>query len=223
MNYLEQCITDLKSQGKGQSAPQRQQSYSRAVQLEEADNDDDDEEMEDQDQDETAISTPSTAPQDHSDSRISLPSLSQLTSMTSPSTLSTGAARHYSVSSTSQASYSPYIHSNQTSPAFGPQLLNVSMINMPYSASKESFGLGSPALKALDSNSSSRELADASSKAADSRRRSSKSRRSEKELDREATAALLMLNHDRRDWSSSRTGEPAKGTNGMSVKDLLSG
>jgi len=45
--------------------------------------------------------------------------------------------------------------------------------------------------------------------------------------DREATAALLMLNTDRRAWAGAagRTGKAAAGTGGrgMSVRDLLSG
>lgn len=83
----------------------------------------------------------------------------------------------------------------------------------PYSASRETFGLGSPALKALDSEPS------------DKRRRGNDSGRSEREheLDQEATAALLMLNHDRRSWKVEKEGEKRSGTGGMSVKDLLSG
>ena len=53
-------------------------------------------------------------------------------------------------------------------------------------------------------------------------RRATKSGRSEHELDQEATAALLMLNHDRRNWRGSREGEASRGNGGMSVKDLLS-
>lgn len=53
--------------------------------------------------------------------------------------------------------------------------------------------------------------------------------RSELELDQEATAALLMLNSDRRQWRGPNgfgKGEEdrrASGGGGMSVRDLLSG
>ena len=169
--------------------------------------------MEDDERHDTAVSTPSTLPQDRPGSNVSLPSLSQITSITSrsPSGPSTGAVRHYSISSASQASYSPYIHSNQASPAFGPQLSHVSLASTPYSAPRDAFGLGSPALRALDSVELSRNLPGASGNG-----------RSQQELDQEATAALLMLNNDRRNWRS-RESDAKRGNAGMSVKDLLSG
>lgn len=184
--------------------------------------------MADEEEDETAVSTPSTTPQDRPGSRVSLPSLSQITTMTtaSPSTFSTGAVRHYSASSASQPSYSPYIHSNQASPAFGPQLSHVSSassIAAPYSASRENFGLGSPALKALDSTRHHRQTSQGASDLSDNRQETKKSGRSEHELDQEATAALLMLNHDRRNWRASKGAETKPGSTGMSVRDLLSG
>lgn len=45
---------------------------------------------------------------------------------------------------------------------------------------------------------------------------------SNKEQDHEATAALLMLNQDRRSANGSSTTNSTKGGRGMSVKDLLS-
>jgi len=52
--------------------------------------------------------------------------------------------------------------------------------------------------------------------------------RSELELDQEATAALLMLNSDRRQWRGTGIGKAGddrrgSGGGGMSVRDLLSG
>jgi hypothetical protein len=54
--------------------------------------------------------------------------------------------------------------------------------------------------------------------------------RSELELDQEATAALLMLNTDRRQWRGSGVAKAAgndsssrRSSGGMSVRDLLSG
>ena len=50
--------------------------------------------------------------------------------------------------------------------------------------------------------------------------------RNELELDQEATAALLMLNCDRRVWRGSGSGDDGRrvsGGGGMSVRDLLSG
>lgn len=189
-----------------------------------------------------ASTTPVSNAQDRSASLVSLPSLSQITTTAtpSPSIFSSGAGRHYSMSSASQASYSPYFHSTQTSPAFGPQLSHVSGVPPPGSAGpyRDAFGLGSPALKPLDSSSSAqqqqhlRQIAEGattelSSAASEKRRPSSgRSGRSEHELDQEATAALLMLNNDRRSWQrGQREGESTgrSGGNGMSVRDLLSG
>lgn len=93
----------------------------------------------------------------------------------------------------------------------------------PYSATREIFGLGSPALKALDSASQARQASEGSSELSDKQRRTTKTGRSEHELDQEATAALLMLNHDRRNWRGSKDGTSGRGSGGMSVKDLLSG
>jgi hypothetical protein len=52
--------------------------------------------------------------------------------------------------------------------------------------------------------------------------------RSELELDQEATAALLMLNSDRRQWrgvakADDSNSRRSSGGGGMSVRDLLSG
>ena len=177
------------------------------------------------DEEQAGTSTPVTSAPSQSTSKISLPSLAQLITE-SPSVFSGGAGRHHSISSASQASYSPYFHSNQTSPAFGPQLSHVS--SMPASAGpqRDSFGLGSPALKPLDSSHYPRYHADAAPAFSEQRRpTSTKHGRSEHELDREATAALLMLNHDRRDWRRSEQGPIGRNSTstGMSVRDLLRG
>lgn len=184
------------------------------------DEDDDDEDMEDEN-DEAAASTPATAALDHSNSMVSLPSLSQITTTntTSPSIFSVGAGRHYSISSASQASYSPYFHSNQTSPAFGPQLSHVSTAP----AFSNAFGLGSPALKPADSAHTLRQIAEGATELSEKHRTTAKSGRSEHELDQEATAALLMLNNDRRSWRSARESDSGRANAGMSVRDLLSG
>lgn len=192
------------------------------------DEDDEDQEMEDETEGETDISTPAAASQTQSATAVSLPPLSHITASTtmSPSMLPSGTDRHYSISSASQASYSPYFHSNQTSPAFGPQLSHTSTapnLPTPYSATKEIFGLGSPALNPINSSQQARRGADGDSKISSQRRQTMKNRRSEQELDQEATAALLMLNNDRRSWRTSPEGGHGRSSTGMSVKDLLSG
>lgn len=167
-------------------------------------------------------STPATTAPERSTSQISLPSLSQITTTAtmSPSIFSSGAGRHYSISSAaSQSSYSPYIHSNQASPAFGPQLHHVSTAPSFGNA----FGLGSPALKPLDSSAQLRHIAENATELSEKQRKATKSGRSEHDLDQEATAALLMLNHDRRSWSAAHESGNSRSGNGMSVKDLLSG
>ena len=180
--------------------------------------------MDDEEDDETytAVNTAQT----QSSSTITLPPLSQITteSSTSPSVLSTGAGRQYSISSVSQASFSPYFHSNQTSPAFGPQLSHVS--SMPTSAcpNGDTLGLGSPALKPLDSIQHPRQVAGSvSAPSSKPRPGSLRTGRSEQELDQEAMAALLMLNSDRRDWRASQEHGRQKANPGMSVRDLLTG
>jgi hypothetical protein len=188
------------------------------------------------DNNDDSASTPAMSAVDRSNSLISLPSLSHITSTStaSPSIFPTGAgARHYSISSASQASYnSPYIRSNQASPAFGPQMHFMN-------SNPAAFGLGSPALKPLDSNTHSlRQIAEGATQLSERRPSAvvgagGRQQRSEHELDQEATAALLMLNNDRRQWKNiqpqpagseggderNRTGN----TGGMSVRDLLSG
>lgn len=178
--------------------------------------------------------TPATTAQEHPNSGVSLPSLAQMTSATSPAMFSD--RRNYSISSASQASYSPYFHSNQASPAFGPQLTHTQTAPL-YSTA---FGLGSPALKPIDSTHTLRQIAEGAGDLSDRQRRASLvpavqksngsntptsagARRSEQELDHEATAALLMLNSDRRSWRASQSSNTNSGTGGMSVRDLLSG
>lgn len=175
--------------------------------------------MED-DQADAGTSTPNTTAPAKSNSGISLPSLSQITTTTttSPSIFSSGAGRHYSMSSAA-SSYSPYFHSNQASPAFGPQLHHVSTAP-PFGSQ---FGLGSPALKPIDSASQLRHIAENATELSDKQRRASKAGRSEQELDQEATAALLMLNHDRRNFRAANDPENGRASTGMSVRDLLTG
>jgi hypothetical protein len=196
----------------------------------------------------TTTTTPAMSAYEHSGSVVSLPSLSQITtntSISSPSVFAAGAGRHYSISSAaSQPSYSPYFHSNQASPAFGPQLHHIS--NAPTFSG--AFGLGSPALKPVDSSAPTlRQIAEganelnekqrlAATAAAKAAKANGKSDRSEHELDQEATAALLMLNNDRRNWRAGQQQPPpppsqsqpesdptSRSSTGMSVRDLLSG
>ena len=244
LRYLEQCVTDLQAQNNNQPRPPP--PVARPTVDDEVDSDDEmaeghDAEPQPQPQPQSntqASRTQSTAstyeppaPLQKTNSIISLPSLSQMTT-NSPSVFSgTASARHYSVSSTSQASYSPYIHSNQASPAFGPQLSHIPQYTGP------GFGLGSPALQPLDSGSQAhhlRQIAEGATDQLSSDRELSRTAtprqgaRSELELDQEATAALLMLNSDRRQWRGTGIGKPGDGRResgggGMSVRDLLSG
>ncbi|KAK5114843.1 hypothetical protein LTR62_002000 [Meristemomyces frigidus] len=224
LRYLEQCVTNLQSQNNSPRPPPPTR-VPRGVQ---DDDDDDDEEMEDEEQDDATAGTPPTRGLEHtqSTSQISLPSLSQITSTAtaSPSIFSVGAGRHYSISSASQASYSPYFHSNQTSPAFGPQLTHIHSIPT-YS---NTFGLGSPALKPMDTSQHTlRHVAEGATELSDKQRQARASGRSEHDLDQEAAAALSMLNHDRRSWRAGSSAgtqvEEGRSSTGMSVKDLLSG
>ncbi|KAK5120919.1 hypothetical protein LTR85_005703 [Meristemomyces frigidus] len=222
LRYLEQCVTDLQAQN---NSPRPPPPPAAAAQGAQDDDDDEDEDMEVDNEDEPTASTPAAAGREHSDSVVSLPSLAQITSnTTSPSIFSTGAGRHYSISSTSQASYSPYIHSNQTSPAFGPQLSHIHTAP-PFSTN---FGLGSPALQPVDAGHTLRQIAEGAAELSDrqQRPRDGNGSRSDHELDREAAAALSMLNNDRRSWRSAGPVDGANATRsntGMSVRDLLSG
>lgn len=210
-------MSDLQAQNNSPRPQPPPTSISRAADDEE--DEDEDEEMED-DQEDASTSTPNTAGPAKSNSGISLPSLSQITTTTttSPSIFSTGAGRHYSISSAA-SSYSPYFHSNQASPAFGPQLHHVSTAP-PFGSQ---FGLGSPALKPVDSASQLRHIAEGANELSEKQRKATKSGRSEQELDQEATAALLMLNHDRRNFRAVNESDGGRSSNGMSVRDLLSG
>ena len=239
LRYLEQCVTDLQAQNN--NAPRPPPPVARPAAEDELDSDDEMVESHEvgaqpQPHSNTQIPTHNTtsaheppAPLQKTNSIISLPSLSQMTT-NSPSIFpGTASARHYSVSSTSQASYSPYIHSNQASPAFGPQLNHIPQYTGP------GFGLGSPALLPLDSGSQAhhlRQIAEGANDQLSSDREQSRAAtprqgaRSELELDQEATAALLMLNSDRRQWRGTgigKAGDDRRASGGMSVRDLLSG
>jgi hypothetical protein len=165
---------------------------------------DNDEEMSDTNHS-TGDSTPNGPPLSHVPSRESIPSLASLPSISHFGYRSPGIApsdasssRHYSISSTSAPSFSPYIHSQQASPFFAPTMGQ---------HEPAPFALTSPALRAQDSSMHSRPAVVGE----DSRVRE----RREKDLDREAMAALLMLNSDRRTYKD-------KSGRGMSVQDLLS-
>lgn len=249
---------DLRQNGQG--TPSQRQAFQEPTrpaqqgslndeEEEEEEEEEEDEEMEDEPpvntnvQPPSTVSTPGFRPQpDKRDSQISLPSLSTITT-TSPSIFSHTAGRHYSISSASQASYSPYFHSAQTSPAFGPQLSHI-----PSGA--HAFGIGSPALKPLDhqqqtsfrpgttegSAGGTSELSLARPAANSSSSSNGTRGRSEQDMDQEAAGGLLMLNNDRRSWQQKERERAAAGIGGggppsgkvggmggMSVKDLLTG
>ena len=237
LRYLQQCVADLQAQNNSPRAttlsrpPARHENddddeidedededvYAAAV--DEGD-EDEDEEMEDDAEDAEQSTTPAMRPYEHPGSMVFLPPLSQITnpSTTSPSILSTRNGRHHSHSSASQAGFSPYFLSNQTSPAFGPQLPH------HMSAVNHALGLGSPALKPTDSASALRSIAEGASELSDQQRYvHSSPARGERDPDHEATAALLMLNHDRRNRSTHQESESGRSNAGMSVRDLLSG
>ncbi|KAG9525582.1 hypothetical protein KCV07_g1119, partial [Aureobasidium melanogenum] len=213
LRYLERCITDLKAdntaarQGSiSQPAvsavptPQPTAVVDQPMEHEE----DDDQEMSDTNHS-TGASTPNGPLLSHTQSRESIPSLASLPSMShygykSPAIAPSDASssRHYSISSASAPSFSPYIHSQQASPFFAPTAGQ---------HEPAPFALTSPALRAQDSSMHQRPGVVGE----DARLRD----RREKDLDREAMAALLMLNSDRRTFKD-------KSGRGMSVQDLLS-
>ena len=225
VRYLEQCVTDLKAQSTSRQKDHAPTSSVRSRQ--QTADQDEDEEMDDSDDEETT-STPIPTAHHQSGSGVSLPSLSEITTAsTSPSILDAGARRHYSSSSASQANYSPYFHSNQTSPSFGPQLSHISSMPTSAGGSRDTFVLGSPSLNPMDSARRATGVSqEAHEPPAKRHPASSRAVRSDQELDQEATTALLMLNTDRRSWQpfrGSRDGETARANSGMSVRDLLSG
>ncbi|KAI7162761.1 hypothetical protein KC349_g1695 [Hortaea werneckii] len=160
LRYLEQCVSDLQAQTYSPPSllPPSTRS-TRDIQNEDDvdDNDDDDEEMlDDKSEGEEESQPTATAAPTRTNSLISLPSLSQVypANPISPPILSsngaTSSARHFSISSAFQPSYSPYIHSNHTSPAFGPQLSHYQPSQATTNHGSSHFGLGSPALKPVD-------------------------------------------------------------------------
>ncbi|RMY63355.1 hypothetical protein D0864_12654 [Hortaea werneckii] len=169
LRYLEQCISDLQAQTHSSpSLPPPSARNTRDMHNDDEmdDNDDEDEEMPDeisQGEEEESQPTTTAAPT-RTNSLISLPSLSQLypANPTSPPIFpqpgTTSSARHFSISSASQPSYSPYMHSHHASPAFGPQLplYHPPPAPPPPQATANQgtshFGLGSPALKPEDSS-----------------------------------------------------------------------
>ncbi|KAI7340588.1 hypothetical protein KC354_g17192 [Hortaea werneckii] len=160
LRYLEQCVSDLQAQTHSPpSLPPPSARSTRQIQNDDDvdDNDDKDEEMLDEKSDGEEESQPTTtASPTRTNSLISLPSLSQIypanpiSPQTFPSSGATSSARHFSISSASQPSYSPYIHSNHASPAFGPQLSHHPHHQTTTAHGNSRFGLGSPALKPLD-------------------------------------------------------------------------
>lgn len=238
LRYLERCITDLKTSSSAEApAPPGR----RPTEIGGDDDDEDEEMLESPALPPTGQSTPSAY--DHSrNSSINphpntlpalhnLPSLSHITTASSSSTAAQSpslfpidsASRHrFSVSSAASTNYSPFIapgsNSAAASPLFTPSSGNLQGMN----AEVQRFSLTSPSLKPQDNGARERS-------------------------DREAMAALLMLNSDRRansgwrDANGSGSGgeTPREGQNQargqaqqtsprgrqngpMSVKDLLS-
>lgn len=229
LRYLERCIVDLKAANgtvSRQTESPPELSRNMRVETEEAgeamehDSDSDEDMSED-----NGDRLPNRAPSPKSLPQFpALPSINQMTARApSPSfapinqhqhqqtTASSSMhptnhhqQRHYSMSSTSQASFSPYLHSSQASPFFGPSYLN---------QDPAAFALTSPALRAQDAGSSHGGIAQLPTLSDAARHQRE---RREQDLDHEATAALLMLNSDRRSWKG-------KSVRGLSVNDLLSG
>ncbi|KAI4748469.1 hypothetical protein E4T50_01241 [Aureobasidium sp. EXF-12298] len=213
LRYLERCITDLKAE----NTAVRQGSISQpalpaipapppAAIVDEpmGPEEDEDQEMSDTNHS-TGASTPNGPLLSHVHSRESIPSLASLPSMShfgykSPAIAPSDASssRNYSISSTSAPSFSPYIHSQQASPFFAPTTGQ---------HEPAPFSLTSPALRAQDSSMHHKPAVVGEDVRVRERR--------EKDLDREAMAALLMLNSDRRVYKD-------KSGRGMSVQDLLS-
>ncbi|KAF2722560.1 HLH-domain-containing protein [Polychaeton citri CBS 116435] len=211
--------------------------------------------MEEEEEEEEDAPTPplsSRRPLSKSGSLVSLPSLSHITS-TLPSTTasiysstntssygSSAGARHPSISSaaTYSPSFSPYLHSTHTSPAFCGQ-------QSAFVTTGPTFSLSSPALKPIDSSACStpsaseahyRYFAGKHQQQLDASTSQPAQQRSAPQkpdvpstqndiLDHEASAALLMLNNDRRNWKGTLPKESTRGalSTGMSVRDLLSG
>ncbi len=155
-----------------------------------------------------ASSTLTTFPLGHRHSITSLNSLSPLTAATVPSTTISPALGPSPYHLSQPRNYNAYTSSaplsTLPSPAIDSQQLPASGIR-PFA--RASFTLSSPVLDAVpDAGAVAKGVGAASPKRGGSRGRDKD--------DHEATAALLMLNTDRRSWSGGR---------GMSVKDLLSG
>ncbi|KAK5134435.1 hypothetical protein LTR08_006482 [Meristemomyces frigidus] len=246
LRYLEQCVKDLQAQGHSpRLSPPPVVAVAQGAQDHNNDDDDDLDDDEEEHENENVNMreahhaqpiAPTTAKgvPEHRASLVSLPSLSELTKTlaASPSIFPTTSVdgRHYSISSAaSQTSYSPYFHSAHTSPAFGPQLSHMHSAPPLFNPA---FGLGSPALGPVDSGTHAYTLRQiAQESASESMRGGEGARTSEDELDREAAAALNMLNHDRRGWrpSIANAGLAEGGAEGrvkrgrVSVGDLLSG
>ena len=228
LRYLERCITELKTANRSNSPvntqhqQQQQQPPSQRPPIDTMAHDepDSDEEMSDDNgAPATGQATPSTIgpSMPFQPSLPSLPSLPSFSQLTTNATISSSIraydqrylpGRHFSISSTSTSAptFSSHIHSQNTSPVFGPAA------NVP-GLDASTLALTSPALRAQDQNEANRQG---------------------QRDDREAMAALLMLNCDRRSrdeydrerGSSSRGSTSSRGTGkpggGMSVRDLLS-
>lgn len=221
MRYLERCVAELKAANRAKHSPESPQQQvsaeatpwipSNAMEDEEDSADDQDEDMSDAVSPTTAT-TPNAqavqAPYPGPPSSTTSPTIypadrGHFSAHTSPAIFpADGSHRRLSSLNTSPNIFGlpgghhnhPFsAHSNTTSPSILP---SPSVVGQPESMSRhQSFELTSPA---LGPQPDSRE-------------------------DHEATAALLMLNSDRRTWSGANSKASTPVSRGMSVKDLLSG
>ncbi|KAF2761647.1 hypothetical protein EJ05DRAFT_535017 [Pseudovirgaria hyperparasitica] len=224
MRYLEQCLTDLKaSTGHGNSIsssakPTPRESTNATPQpsrnLDESSDEDEDEAMEDDAISPTTLPTmrhtfPPLPPSSATSPILYANRSNPHSTTTSPNMVPTTDPRHYSITSSIRSTVtSPSIlpspafsSSGHTAPPFPPT---------GHSTSARFALLTSPALHPQTGNSVQSTNSNVNDHGKPGLQRDQ--RMSE---DQEATAALLMLNSDRRNWHN--------GARGMSVRDLLSG
>ncbi|KAK4953456.1 hypothetical protein LTR28_006455 [Elasticomyces elasticus] len=190
--YLEQCIADLQA-SKITSRPSTSSQLAAQDFRPATTTTDVDENMnEGGDEDEEMLnSTSAPASLSHIESQVTLPPLSRITTAATMSPVFNALdqqTRRFSTWSASQPTFSPYILSTTASPLFAGQ--------HPSEGKPPLLTLPSPRLAPQNGGAG-------------------KSLRPLEADDHEATAALLMLNTDRRSWTAERG-------RGMSVKDLLS-
>ncbi|TKA80154.1 hypothetical protein B0A49_00760 [Cryomyces minteri] len=232
LRYLEQCVADLKAnnqtprasstpllrpQPSNQGAIQPSRDASAEMHGDDNDNSSNDEEMSDVEPTPATTTAPDPAqPAQQIQRNTSWTSFPQQQHPVPRNHSLTSLHRTSTTSSTPTASPllnpSPYIRSTQTSPSFGPQ---TSQPYSSYTSQFSTFSLTSPALLPQP---------DSLRPEPEKEKYRIKGAEDAMAMDQEATAALLMLNTDRRSWGSGGGGGgSASGVRGMSVRDLLSG